>query len=88
MLTQDKCTIYRYSAGGGYYYILEVQDCGFVDVYIFHGKVLLPMFCFGIHLTSHTNINKILTTIESKDTQYKEMYKGYIKESRVHYIKF
>lgn len=87
MLTQDKCTIYRYSAGNGYYYLLEVQDCGFVEVYIYHRKAMLLMFCIGIHLTKHTSLNKILSNIDLNDFQYKEMYKGFIKDSRVHYIK-
>ena len=88
MIIQDKCTIYRYTAGCGYYYLIEVQENGFCEVYIYHGKILLPMFIFGIALSKHTNMNKILEMIEARDKLSKENYPGYIKSTRLHYIDF
>ena len=88
MLELEKSTTYTYDAGDGYYIILKIYDTGLTSVYMYHGKVLLPMFIYSQFLTRRTSINSIVADLEKRLVKYKAEYHTYIEISRLHHIKF
>lgn len=88
MFNQEKSTIYTYTTGDGYYFLIKVYDIGLVECYIYHGKVELPMFMFCYHLTRHRSLNNIIEQVKRDSNEYKNYYKSYIKNTRLHYIDF
>lgn len=88
MLEQEKSVIYTYNCGDGYYIEVKVFDIGLVECYIYHGKICLPMFMYAYHLTRSRPLIKVMDQIEKDYHKYKEYYKSYIKNTRLHYIDF
>lgn len=88
MLELEKSTVYTYNAGDGYYITIKVYDHGLTDVYIYHNKLLLPMYIYSQFLSKRTSINSIVTDIEKRLVKYKSEYHTYIEISRLHHIKF
>ena len=88
MFTQEKSTIYTYNGGDGFYYEIKVYDIGLVECYIYHGKICLPMFMYAYHLTRYRSLNKVIEQVQKDAEVYKDHYRYYIKNTRLHYIDF
>lgn len=88
MLEQEKSVIYTYNCGDGYYIGVKVYDIGLVECYIYHGKICLPMFMYAYHLTKNRTLRKVIEQIEKDYNKYKEHYRHYIKNTRLHQIDF
>lgn len=88
MLEQEKSVIYTYNCGDGFYHEIKVYDNGLVECYIYHGKICLPMFMFAYHLSRSRPLQKVIGQVEKDSNKYKDFYRSYIKNSRIHYIKF
>ena len=88
MFTQEKSTIYTYTTVDGYYYLIKVYDTGIVECFIYHGKVLYPMFMYCYKLSKSRSLNSIIKQVERDAGKYKEQYKTFIGISRIHNIEF
>ena len=88
MFTQEKSTIYTYTTGDGYYFLIKVYDNGIVECFIYHGKVLLPLFMYCYKLSKSRSLNSVIKQVENDAGKYKELYKTFIEISRIHNITF
>lgn len=88
MFTQEKSTIYTYTTGDGYYFLIKVHDNGIVECFIYHGNVMLPMFMYCYILSKSRTLNSVIKQVENDSGKYKAEYKTFVEISRINHIKF
>lgn len=88
MFEQEKSTIYTYTTGDGYYFLIKVHDNGIVECFIYHGNIMLPMFMYCYILSKSRSLNSVIKQLENDSGKYKELYKTFIRISRIHTINF